>query len=90
MNFQTGQKVVCIRDANCELGSGYDHGLRNGSVYTIADFSRGSVAAGYLVLAEIKKGAWHPSRFRPVVERKTDISVFTKILDDVRKPVSVD
>ena len=28
--------------------------------------------------------AWPLRRFRPVIERKTDISIFTKILDDVR------
>lgn len=40
---------------------------------------------------EIGEIGFSSHRFRPLVERKTDISIFTKILDDVKskQPISV-
>jgi hypothetical protein len=93
MNFRVGQKVVCVDDCNgrpgTDLGLGYDNGLRNGSVYTVTKlWTNGGDA--YCALAEIEKDGWHAGRFRPAVERKTGISVFTKILDDVSRKVPAD
>lgn len=81
MSFHVGQKVVCINDGNYfnikdELGSGYDGGLRNGNIYTITMIEDGK----FLHLAEMARNAWNKCRFRPVVEKKTDISIFQEML----------
>jgi hypothetical protein len=95
--FVVGQKVVCV---DADPGDGYigwaDDGPVEGHVYTITSVHDHD---GDLVvwLAEIER---HPMarrlwgeecgyaacRFRPVVTRKTDISIFTAILNGHRIP----
>lgn len=90
MNFRVGQKVVCVDDAPGE-GSGEKH-LRCGAVYEIVGFDiigkpiAGLFLKGVPLTTRYPNGSyqgWKHTRFRPAVDRKTDISTFTKILDDV-------
>jgi hypothetical protein len=89
MNFRVGQKVVCVEDQDC-AGTG----VRKGEIYTVAE--KVAVYSAYwnthtsVRLAECGVILFSIVRFRPVVERKTDISVFTKILDDVSRKVPAD
>lgn len=93
MTFRIGQKVVCIMP---EWPGSQDVPNRPAfkEVYTIRAF----VPDGGLLLCEIHnppmdhiegycEPAWWPGRFRPVVERKTDISVFTEILRKATKKI---
>jgi hypothetical protein len=91
MTFRVGQKVACI-DAD-----GADD-LSHGAIYTIKEILpvskrvwRGSwctYAPILLVEAKPNSGtvAFCPERFRPVVERETDITIFTEILRNASKP----
>lgn len=99
MTFQIGQKVVCIaRPTERALGGEIYPDV--GEVYTVRDI-RSSIRWGgdfVIRLNEIrnperryKNGefteCWFRStRFRPVAERKTDITVFTEILRRASKP----
>jgi hypothetical protein len=78
--FQIGQKVECIDD---EGGMGIIH---NGMVCTVSAIFQPE-ADGYgfgLLLVEIKPPlgarAFTADRWRPIVEKKTDISTFEEIL----------
>lgn len=81
--FRTGQKVVCVDDKPRDNGPS---GLTEGYIYTIRGTyldKRHTVPA--VMLEEMKPPAsnsrgWFADRFRPLVEKKTDISVFTKLL----------
>jgi hypothetical protein len=90
MNFQAGQKVVCV-----DAGFDNEPGRRwladppiEGQVYTVrrvllVDSYNGREQG--VVLDEIKNlptwgYSYRATRFRPVVERKTDISIFTRML----------
>jgi hypothetical protein len=80
--FHVGQKVVCV-DASPWFGAPHlAHTLTKGSVYTVKDYSPSDFTEPSLMLCEV---AWPPwmfaRRFRPVIERKTDISVFTQLLN---------
>ncbi len=92
MSFQVGQKVMMKHDrgrwADLALGC---VAPEFGVVYTIRDVL-GDQETGFLRFNEIKNpiivthiGIGEPMfearMFRPVVERKTDISIFTEILD---------
>lgn len=87
-------RVVRRRDGNLAPIVGGLDGLRKGAVYTIDAIDPpsypGACDENELVLAEINRGhcicrGFRASRFRPVHERKTDISVFTAMLDPARK-----
>lgn len=83
--FRIGQKVVCVDD---EEWSNHQRRIRAGEIYTIAAFgvhpADGNEECAFLVgVKRIFRGVDYPFglyRFRPIVERKTDISVFTKML----------
>jgi hypothetical protein len=93
MNFRVGQKVVCV-DASEGENSGMVL-LRKGAVYTVAEICP-ETRHGHrgLYVVEVSEAFSFPGfkveRFRPAVERKTGISVFTKILDDVSRKVPAD
>jgi len=83
--FRVGQKVVCVND-----GTVFCHGapsIRRGTIYTIEktepSWQTGTI---HVWLVEVGGCGWAASRFRPVVERKTNIDVFTKMLTDERLP----
>lgn len=80
MTFRVGQKVVCVRADS----SGR---LVEKKIYTISGFGV-YVDEVLFDVAEVKTSvphAWCRTRFRPIVERKTDISVFTEILRKVEQ-----
>src|SRR3954470_2153577 len=86
MTFRVGQKVVCVDDRPPTNGRPLQ--VKRGIVYTVAKSFDWFGEQG-LLFDEIDPGAgvgWHAWRFRPIVERKTDISVFTEILRKVTKP----
>lgn len=74
MNFRVGQKVVCVDDADTAF-------VREGAVYTIVRVHSPFVTLDRLDLpAAGSMEGMYGRRFRPVVERKTDISIFTELL----------
>jgi hypothetical protein len=77
MNFRVGEKVVCVDPVN-EWG----FILVRGQIYTISKVGMFFSELHVDVIEALTPHslAWRASRFRPVVERKTDISIFTKIL----------
>jgi hypothetical protein len=93
--LKVGMKVVCIGNFDSSKFPGYEHVTFpvKGSVYTIRAFVEGLTLDGQiaegLIFEEIvnpisARGieySFKPIRFRPVVERKTDISIFTRMLN---------
>lgn len=97
-NFRVGQKVVCI-DASERKGPGkYTVLPVQGRVYTVRGISAWQWNCGFsgvgLYLEEIHRpptpqgeAPWGCWRFRPVVERKTDISIFKALLTPSKEKV---
>lgn len=97
MTFRVGQKVVCVDVKGCPDGL-----LVRGRIYTIATIKyfdgSSSFHRGYgVTLEELPAietedfwAEYKATRFRPVVERKTDISVFHEILRTTKAPVNAD
>ena len=93
MNFRVGQKVVCVPDTEADAQT---HGRvwhsdvpKIGAIYTIIGFGSGYYGDyPVLLLKEIKNYinflkrdvGYRASRFRPLVTRKTDISIFKRML----------
>lgn len=85
--FRVGQKVVCIDDA--PSASGVVSPFKNGDVLTIISIMDGFSYRGHdlgLLFAEVPcighyDHGYSVARFRPVVERKTDISIFRAMLN---------
>lgn len=104
MAFRIGQKVVCVRSAIEHVR--YDIYLPLvGEIYTVRGFDEsGGVLFNEIInpvgrVEDVETGdlsysepSFYPDRFRPLLERKTDISCFTEILDrenkNCRMPVS--
>jgi hypothetical protein len=96
--FHIGQRVVCIHDVGCPPANEFSNVPIKGSIYTVRGFVSPDV--GYertpgMLLEEVVNPPWeykegifepsfHPYHFRPLVQHKTDISVFTRMLDNVR------
>jgi hypothetical protein len=98
MAFFVGQKVVCIkrdrwrREYDRRPMPRGERGPAFGELLTI----RQIVEDGYLLFVEIRnpiiksvgeEAAFNPHHFRPVIERKTDISIFTRMLTPTSEPV---
>ena len=81
MTFRVGQKIVCIDDSNCTCGK--PSGLILRDVYTVV-WTSSYFGEPVVHLAEYQDMEGHSgalaSRFRPLVEKKTDISIFKKML----------
>jgi hypothetical protein len=87
--FRVGQKVVCIAP---KLGCWPDPEPGKGDICTVTRvYSYGPVLT--LELAEFPTFSrpyapgWMAEDFRPVVERKTDISIFTAMLTPTKRKV---
>lgn len=82
MAFRVGQRVVCV-DARPGFGSGFPVNLILRAEYIIASVQdNGDVSVG--------ESVWYaPRRFRPIVDRKTDIGFAHEILRKVSKPKKV-
>ena len=77
--FRIGQRVVCTDDRD----PGGRAGLRASRIYQIAKLHAGRYADdGPCLYVEVSAldGLWFSTRFRPLVERPTDISIFTEML----------
>lgn len=103
MTFHVGQKVVCVRVSEAVRIRG-EEGYqipREGSVYTI----RSMVVSGEdnlcIRLHELHnppriyregfvEGAFRAENFRPVIERKTDISALTALLNPANNRERID
>lgn len=96
MIFRIGQKVVCVNDKNSNLYGKQE--LVAGAIYTVrwvgeyyhprhgikpsvrvAGIVRDATDQGFPEHSDVPFGA---HRFRPLDERKTDISIFQRMLDD--------
>jgi hypothetical protein len=77
MTFRVGQKVVCV-DAGVGAIDASPY-LTQGGVYTVSIVRVDSLGVLVLGLSGVAH-QWRSSRFRPAVERKTDISIFTAML----------
>lgn len=87
--FYVGQKVVCV-DASPGRETGEVH-LTKGKIYLIEGFDarRNDDDKPGLLLAGVPHTifdgpipvGWDPNRFRPITEKKTDISIFTEMLN---------
>ena len=75
--FFTGQKVVCVDDKPRRYP---DVEVKVGVIYTIAAFNEVFPDAVHLVEVAYPRCFW-ADRFRPLVDRKTDISIFEHLLD---------
>lgn len=89
--FYVGQKVVCVDD-RLTPGRLWADSVPpvEGGIYTIVSIVTNDSGNEALVLAEAPRGpmsrafgayGYHSRRFRPVVERKTDISLFQRMLN---------
>ena len=85
MTFRVGMKVVCV-DA-----SEYEGMLDQGAVYTITSINWPYLRVDCRTLSgrtdEMARGYRH-GRFRPLVERKTSIEIFTAMLNPSKRRVS--
>jgi hypothetical protein len=87
MTFQIGQRVVCVDDSPPTSGRALL--VVKGNIYTVSDSLNVGGLVGLLLeeVEPINGIGWHVWRFRPVVCSKTDISIFTKMLDGKRRRV---
>jgi hypothetical protein len=74
--FRVGQKVACVDASGCRL-------LDKGAVYTILEIAPSGLAE--MISVDCRPDyagstGYSAARFRPIVERKTDISIFTEML----------
>jgi hypothetical protein len=82
--FHIGQEVECVDDSPSYYG--HPCGLQKGNIYTITIIAQRPDGLGICVAEEpntygdIYAPYWMAERFRPIVKRKTDISIFTKML----------
>lgn len=97
--FTIGQKVVCVNDDITEAvrltGIPYNKGdawLVKDNIYTIVAIGLYHIHdpphSQCVLIEEIKRPKWAPiwaSRFRPLVSKKTDIAIFTKMLKQKEK-----
>lgn len=88
--FTPGQRVVCITDKCCPC-CGLNGGLIKGNLYTIRDCFKWAeeVVATLMELTPPHQHCGWVAEvyFRPITERKTDISIFKEILVDPKKDI---
>jgi len=90
--FDPGQRVVCVDASPTYLGKPVP--LRKGAIYTVAALGDEDFYGVFgIYLAEIDAvrdgkhlDAFRHTRFRPIIERSTDISVFEEMLRSVHEP----
>jgi hypothetical protein len=94
--FYIGQKVVCIDASPISTPSVNTpiYSLIKNKVYHVHDikaFPASSRFYGDIALGVNKDRTgidfWHSDRFKPLEEKKTDISIFTAMLNPVQKDV---
>ena len=93
--FRVGQKVVCIDD-DWGPAPEVQHWPKKGDVYTVRSIAVGRSNKIFIRLHEVvnpKTDEHHEAEFwaecfRPAVERKTDISVFQRLLQPKTEEVT--
>ena len=76
MIFRRGQRVVCV-DASLPANPWHrQHPLVKNRIYEIFSVHP---CSGYLDIDGSMR-LWESSRFRPIIDRPTDISIFTRLL----------
>ncbi len=92
MAFEIGQEVECIDDNWFVTvpGPAPSHFPKKGKVYVVAGIHRPCLDAlhqvDHLSLAGILFHMFASDMFRPLLRKKTDISVFTKMLKPAKVP----
>lgn len=90
MAFYVGQKVVCVDDGPSRFTS-LPTNVKRGEIYTITKVWVHSFrSVPVVLLAEVEPDlprheCFDGARFRPVVEREYDISIFTAMLNPAKK-----
>lgn len=92
--FRIGQRVVCVNDRWITLNG--ENVPRAKKIYTVRSINAGCVnqESTYIRLIEVRnppiqyanaycEAAFDVEGFRPLIEKKTDISIFTKLLNNV-------
>lgn len=81
MGFHVGQKVVCVDDKFCSRGC-----LVAGSEYECFEVKEDWLKVNCCSYHNCPgpDGFWLACRFRPVISRETDISVFTALLNTTK------
>jgi hypothetical protein len=96
MNFRIGQKVVCIKDTPYPADAPPPHPMA-GTIATVSwiGLHKGFEDEPAIDLVEFpspETDRYHrgyaASNWRPLVERKTDISIFTKMLNPNQEAVN--
>jgi len=90
--FRIGQKVVCI-DNKVRPVTTYPEILKNlkvNGIYHITKITHGGLGVHIAEIKSPEKTSFFSDRFRPVVERKTDISTFEKLLNTKNHKVDVE
>lgn len=96
--FRIGQKVVCVDDKEAHpstiLSGGSPTGLVKGQIYTVTktgiEHPLDLTGTPCITLAEMPSPwGYRQTRFRPLVEKKTDISVFKALLNPVQEKENV-
>lgn len=103
MTFRVGQKVVCVETWSPTAGQGYgdEVGPIEGQIYTIRAIGCFNSSYPGMLLCRLHEiinpvrdyaegrdeGAFGAFRFRPIVNRKTDISTFTRMLTPTKRSV---
>lgn len=82
MTFHVGQKVVCVDDSPNRLGE--ECPVKRGPIYIVSDVGM-AWDGPYLNIEGVRLARQYfgfaVERFRPIVEKKTDISIFTAMLN---------
>ena len=90
--FRIGQKVVCI-DNKVRPITAYPESLKKlkvNGIYHIVKITHGGAGVHIAEIAAPGETSFYSDRFRPIVERKTDISTFEKLLDTKNHKVDVE
>jgi hypothetical protein len=96
--FHIGQRVVSIHDVGYRPANEFPSLPIKGSIYTVRGFVSPDIGCERtpgMLLEEVVNPPWvykegifepsfHPYHFRPLVQHKTDISGFVRMLDSVR------
>ncbi len=97
--FYVGQKVVCVDDKPIQKSNRMD-GLSARTIYTIrwSGIEHGEPSVRLMEIVRpvrlclgdaVSDLPYLARRFRLLAERKTDISIFTRMLDDVKSRETV-
>lgn len=80
-NFHVGQKVVFVNDKDVANRSHLANMLVVGKIYTVDTIVDFGPDHGVGLCVDGSNRAWQHWRFRPIIPRRTDISVFKAMLE---------